>query len=69
MKDADDRCLKKWKTDKTDKVFLKQQWKVSSLSDHSLYKLKKNLNEPETHFWALGLRAASVIWLHQVYFV
>ena len=31
--------------------------------------LLKNLNEPEPHFWALGLRAASVIWLHQVYFV
>lgn len=35
----------------------------------SLQEKKKNLNEPETHFWALGLRAASVICLHQVYFV
>lgn len=50
---------------------VKKKKKVSSLSDHSLYKALclKNLNEPETHFWALGLRAASVIWLHQVYFV
>ena len=30
---------------------------------------RRNLKELETHFWALGWRASSVIWLHQVDFV
>lgn len=65
-------CKQQMFEPKQTKISCRRQFNVSSLSDHivhgTLY-LKKTLIEPETHFWALGLRAASVIWLHQVYFV